>query len=179
MESSVLLVVVSIVSVVVGAALEHVFQMRREGVSLRRYPSQMLYGKQIEFFDKVVPVLDELNGYITLIDVWLGETGGDAREKVRKAAEDNLWVTRFHELVERYYLYLPRELLDEANGLWFECLSLRDSPTPERTCECTDLLFKLQNTIRRFVGVEELSDDLLKSFGRKGKKIKEGVGETS
>jgi hypothetical protein len=173
MDSSILLVAVSIVSVVIGATLEHIFQMRRECVSLRRYPFQMLYGKQIEFFDKAVPLLDKLNGYITEIDVWLCETGEDAKERVLKAVENSLCVTQFYDLVGQYYLYLPKKLLNEASELWWKCLGLGESPTTELTYESINLLFKFQNTIRKFVGVEELSRDLLKAF-RSETREKEG-----
>jgi len=181
MESSVTLVLVtglvSIVSVLAGGIVQHWLDMRKIKTQISQHPRRILYDKQTEFFDKVIPVLDELNGYITRIDVWLGETGEDARKEVGKAAENSLCVTRFHELVEQYYLYLPKELLDEANRLWWECFALRELPTVEKTYKSINLLFKLQNTIRRFVGVEELSDELLKAFGRRAEQRSKGGGE--
>jgi len=163
--------IVSLVSVVVTAILTHILDMRKLRINMKNYPSKVLYDKQTEFFDKLIPVLDRLNGYIAFIDVWLGENSDDAPEKVRQGAKENQCVGELNELIEKYHFYVPKDLLDEANELWARCIDLSSYQNTENTNKCINLFFKFQNSIRKFVGVEELSSDLLKAFGTKKEKV--------
>jgi hypothetical protein len=176
MNSPLLLLIVgsliSLVSTAVGIFLSHWLQMKRVAAQVKQHPTQVIYNKQTEFFDKAVDVLDAINGYISTIDVWLPEPGEEARKKVANAAKRNRPLTKLHELLERYYMYLPEELLSQANELFYECLRLGDMPTQNQTHKCLDLLFALQNTIREVVGIDAVSGDLLKAFGSAEKEAK-------
>ena len=147
--------------------------VRRLIAERRQHPFRVVYDKQIAFFDELAPLLDEVNGYITRVDVWLGEASPNAPREVEKAAEANQSVGKPYDLLQRYYMYLPRDLLEEANGLAGECMLLSGAPTMEKTHSSTERLFAVQNSIRAFVGVDRLSKDFLKAFGRRPK----GQGE--
>jgi hypothetical protein len=47
-----------------------------------------LHDKQIEFLDALSLLFDQINGYITTIDVWLGEKGDKAKAEVEKARQN-------------------------------------------------------------------------------------------
>lgn len=147
--------------------------MKKLLIETRQHPFRVVYNKQTEFFDALAPILLDLNSYISTIDVWLSETSINAHKKVEQAAENNQAVTKFDDLLQQYYMYLPEKLLEEANQLIFECMFLSRNPNTDKTYKCINLLFSFQNTIREFVGVERLSEDFLKAFALKRNKTKE------
>lgn len=164
---------ISLISALSGIILQHILAMRKLVTETRQHPFRVVYDKQTEFFDALAPILLELNSYITAIDVWLGETSRDAPAKVEKAAQNNQAVTKFDDLLQRYYMYLPEKLLEEANQLHSECMFLSSKPNSDKTYECINLLFSFQNSIRQFVGVEKLSEDFLKAFSPQKNKAKQ------
>lgn len=174
MDSSIIPLIVggtiSLVSALAVIILQHKLSMQKMVVETRQHPFRVVYDKQTEFFDKLVLILDDLNSYITSINVWIGETSSDAHSKAKEAAENNAAVGEFYDLIQRYYMYLPGKLLNEANKLHSECMFLSTNYKEDKTFECIDLLFSFQNTIREFVGVDKLSEDFQKAFVRKHKK---------
>ena len=164
---------ISLVSALSGIILQHILAMKKLVAETRQHPFRVVYNKQTEFFDALAAILLDLNSYITTIDVWLGETSKDAPAKVKEAAENNQAVTKFDDLLQRYYMYLPEKLLKEANQLHSECMFLSSNPNTNDTYKCINLLFSFQNSIREFVGVEKLSEDFLKAFAIKKSKNKE------
>jgi len=164
---------ISLVSALSGIILQHILAMKKLVAETRQYPFRVVYNKQTEFFDALAPILLDLNSYITTIDVWLGETSNDAPTRIKQAAENNQAVTKFDDLLQQYYMYLPEKLLKEANQIHSECMSLSSNPNTNDTYKCINLLFSFQNSIREFVGVEKLSEDFLKAFAIKKSKTKE------
>ena len=169
MDNSVILVLIggliSLVSTLAGIALQHWFDLRKQEHETRRYPTEVLFNKQTEFYDKAANILPKINGYITAVDVWLGETAPDAEHKAKQFAEETGPIWEFNELMETYSMYLPEKILRAGNNLFAECIFISNSPTLERTERCINLLFSFQNTIRQCVGVDKISADLLKAFG--------------
>ena len=158
---------ISLVSAIVGIALQHLLSMRRMLHESKLHPSRVLYDKQIEFLDALAPLFDQINGYITTIDVWMGEKGEKAKAEVEKAIRNTACLTELEQLLQRYYMYLPSELLDRLNKLSGECWSLSTRPDLNKTYNCINSLFETQNAIREFVGVNRLSQDLMRAIGRK------------
>jgi len=156
---------ISLVSTLAGIALQHRFDLQKQERETRQYATQVLYGKQTEFYDKAAQILPEINGYITAVNVWLGEPGPDAKQKVKEFAKQTEPVWNLHEMMETYSMYLPEKVLQAGNQLFAECMCLPNSQTVERTDRCMDLLVSFQNTIRQAVGVDRISADLLKTFG--------------
>ena len=128
----------------------------------------------MQFFDQVVPLFDELNGYITTIDVWLGEKGEKARIKVKEAIKNSDCVGKFSKILDDYYIYLPSGLLREARNLLSLCWELMREPTTNITYDSIQVLFSLENNIRKLMGIDALSTELLKAFGA-GKKERQRV----
>jgi len=162
---------ISLVSTVTGITVKHWLDNRRMEAALKEYPMRVLYKKQTEFLDRLAPVLSEINGYLSKIDVWLGEKSPDAKQKAREAAEENKPLGDMRELLEQYFMYLPEKIIKEGEGLFAKGLELTSSQSSEKVWECFDILFKFQNTIRHFVGIENLSKDLLKSFGKQKSQV--------
>ncbi len=158
---------ISLVTTLAVVIIQHRLAMQKMVIERRHHPFRVVYDKQIEFFDALAPILLDLNSYISTIDVWLGETSTNAKEKVKEAAENNQTLTKFYDLLQGYYMYLPEKLLEEANHLNSECMHLSSNPNTNKTLECIDLLFSFQNTIRESVGVEKLSEDFLRAFAPK------------
>jgi len=158
---------ISLVSALSGIMLQHVLAMKKLVAETRQHPFRVVYDKQTQFFDALAPILLALNSYITFIDVWLGETSNDAPAKVELEVTQNQAVAKFDDLLQRYYMYLPEKLLEEANQLRSECMLLSSNPNTDGTYKCINLLFSFQNSIREFVGVEKLSEDFLKAFAIK------------
>jgi hypothetical protein len=157
---------VSLVSALAVISLQHILSMRKLITETRRYPFQVVYNKQTEFFNEVASILPDLNSYITEIDVWLGEQSSNAPMKEKQLAENNQAVIRFYDLIQKYFMYLPERLLEEANHLHSECMILSNKPDMNKTYECINLLFSFMNSIREFVGIEKLSKDFLKAFSQ-------------
>lgn len=156
---------VSLVSTLAGIALQHWFDLQKQEREMRQHPRQVLYSKQTEFYDKAAQILPEINGYITVVNVWLGETGPDAKHTAKEFAGKTQDVWKLHELMESCSMYLPEKVLTAGNELIGECMSLSHLLEVERTDTCWDLLVSFQNTIRECVGVDRISADLLKAFG--------------
>ena len=156
---------ISLVSTLAGIALQHRFDLQNQEHETRRYPTEVLFNKQTEFYDKTANILPKINGYITTVDVWPGETTPDAERKAKQFAKKTAPVWEFNELMEAYAMYLPEKILRGGNELFAECLFISNSPTLERAARCSNLLFSFQNTIRECVGADKISADLLKAFG--------------
>lgn len=167
---------VSILPVIIGSAvggiltlagviIQHCFEIRKLTLQLKEYPSHIIYDKQMQFFNQVVPLFDELNGYITTIDVWLGEKGEKARIKVQEAIKNSDCVGKFSKILDDYYIYLPSGLLREARNLLSLCWELMRKPTTDITYDSIHVLFSFENSIRKLMGIDALSADLLKAFG--------------
>jgi hypothetical protein len=169
MENSITLVLIggliSLVSTLAGIALNHWFDLHKQEHETRRYPTEVLFNKQTEFYDKVVQIIPKINGYITTVDVWLWEKTPDAKRKAKELAEKTTPVWEFHELIEAYSIYLPEKIISAGKELFSECTILSNSPTLERTERSIGLLFSFLNTIRECVGAERISTDLLKALG--------------
>ena len=152
----------SLITIFFQNRLEHSHQ-------LKQHPSQIVYNKQIEFIDKIVPLLSEINGYITSIDVWTDEwirtKSNDAKKRREEAIANNSCITKLDELLQLYQMYLPSKILTEANELWQKCLLLGNSSSLEKCEECIDDLFSFQNSIREFIGTDRLSNDLIEALG--------------
>jgi len=169
MENPVTLVIigglVSLVSSLATIALQHWLSRCRQEHETRRYPREVLFNKQTEFYEKAIKVLRGVNEYITTLDVWLRETSPDAKRKVQEYKEKNEPVWSFNELIDTFSMYLPDRILRVGNDLLEECSYLPCLPTVERTERSIEFLLSFQNTIRECVGADKISDDLLKAFG--------------
>ena len=159
--------VISLVSVAIGIVLQHFLSIRRLVHESRIHLSRVLYDKQIEFLDELSPLFDQINGYITTIDVWLGEKGDKAKAQVDKVASNTGCISELDQLLEKYSTYIPSKLLDKLNSLKWQCWSLSSNPNLDVTYQAINLLFEIQNLIREFVGVDKLSQDLMKAIGRR------------
>jgi len=174
MESSIKFVLIggliSLVSTHTGIFIKYWLDKKKLESQIKNHPIQVLYNKQTEFFDKLAPLLLEINSYITTVDVWVGKTTDNAQKRVQNAASNNSSVTKFDDLLQQYYMYLPEKLLYEANELHSQCMFLGNSPSQKLAYDSINKLFSFQNTIREFVGIDKLSCDLLKAFGSQKEK---------
>jgi hypothetical protein len=158
---------ISLVSAVSGFWFQHYLQMRKLRHESKSYPSKILYDKQIEFLDALTPLLDQINEYITTIDVWLGEKGKKAEDKVQEAVQNNSCLWDLDQLLQKYYFFLPSKLLKIIKNLGGECHLLYSKPDTNKTYQCIELLFQTTNDVREYVGVDRLSEDLMRAMGRK------------
>lgn len=166
---------ISLVSALATIYLQHRLSMQRMSAERRQHPFMVVYEKQTAFFDALAPLFLELNGYITTIDVWLGETTPEAPARVREAVANSGCVQKLQALVEQYYMYLPKDLLRQVKDFQGKCFALTQAPNTQLTYEAIQELFALQNDIRQFVGIEKLSEDFLSAFASAGKGAKIGA----
>jgi hypothetical protein len=168
MDQSIILVltggIVSLVSTLAGLLLQHVLERRKLELQAKAHPTVVVYNKQTEFFERLNPILNEINGFITTLNVWLGETSPQAPQRVEEARENTSCLTKLENLTEQYFVYLPSDVLSEINDLSFNCMLLSNSPSIAHTDQCIEHLFAFQNKLRHFVGTDQLSQDLLKAF---------------
>ena len=126
---------VSLVSILAATALQHWFDLQKQKREMRQHPRQVLYSKQIEFYDRATQILPEINRYITVVNVWLGVMGPDGKHTAeaedRAGQTQDVW--KLNKLVESYSMYLPEKVLRAGNELIGECMSLSRSPKVERT----------------------------------------------
>jgi hypothetical protein len=90
-----------------------------------------------------------------------------AKAEVEKARQNTGCLTELEQLFQKYSLYLPSELLDKLNLLKSECWLLSSHADLDKTFHAINLLFETQNFVREFVGVDRLSQDLMKALRRK------------
>ena len=137
------------------------------------HPSQIVYNKQIEFFDRVAPLLFELNNYVgDITSIQVFDKNDDNYEKLlKRTAGDNQAVKDFYELVESYYVYLPQELLVKAAGVRESCFVLEGGYMNEKhTATALGCLVSFQDSVREFIGIDKLSEDLFKALTTKNRK---------
>lgn len=161
---------ISLVSTLATLGLQQWFSLLKQKRETRRYPTEVLFNKQTEFYDKSVPILRKVNEYITTLDVWLREKSSDSKTKVKEAAKKTEGVWEFHELMESFSMYLPEKIIRAGEELFSETFSLSNSLSVAKTERCTELLFSFQNIVRECVGVDKISEDLLRAFGSQEKK---------
>ncbi len=154
--------IISLVSASIGFFLNFLLENRKYKNQMKMHPMQVIYNKQTEFFDKLAPLLLDLNSYITSVDVWLEKISSDAQTKVKQLASENIAVTKYDELLQQYYMYLPAKLLEEAQELYFMCMELSTKITHEQAMISIEKLFDFQNSVRNYVGVDKLSYDFFK-----------------
>lgn len=157
---------ISLVSTLTAILLQHLLSIQKLRTETRQYPFKVVYDKQTAFFDRLAPICLELNSFTTTVDVWLGETTPDARARVKEAAEKCGAVNKLDDAIQQYYMYLPAGLLHDAKELYWKCLGLAQRPAVDLTYDCINSLFAFQNRIRQYVGIDRLSGDFLKAFGR-------------
>jgi hypothetical protein len=171
MEGSIALVLVggavSLFSTLAGMGIQHMLEMRKIRHQLREHPFTVLYNKQTEFLELLAPVLGGVNSFITEINACLGVGTAGGKRKARAAASDNGILIKFDDLLQQYHAFLPAELVREAGSLLAESLRLSESPTSGQASRCLTQLFDFQNRIRGFVGVDALTEDLMKTLRRR------------
>jgi len=158
---------ISLISAVVGIVLQHLLSIRKMVHESKVHPSRVLYDKQVEFLDALAPLFDRINGYITTIDVWLAEDDDQTKAELKKALRNSECFTELEQLLQKYNFYIPSELLDKLNTLRREYWLLSNHPDLNKTSHAINLLFETQNFVREFVGVDKLSQDLMKALGHR------------
>jgi hypothetical protein len=158
--------IISLVSSAVTSYLQQRWERQKLDIQSRQHFTQVVYAKQTEFFDKLYPILGKLNGYITSIDVYLTEKSRNEKTESQRPAINKSAVIDFNGMVEQYYAYLPMGLLEEASELFSQCMLLEISPNKKNTEECVERLLRFQNVMREFAGIDKLSTDLMKAFGK-------------
>jgi hypothetical protein len=85
LEALILGGLISLISAVVGIILQHFLSIRKMLYETKVHPSRVLYNKQIEFLDALCLLFDQINGFITTMDVWLGERDERAKMELEKS----------------------------------------------------------------------------------------------
>jgi hypothetical protein len=160
---------ISLVSSVVTDFFRQQWERQKLDIQARQHLAQAIYTKQTEFFDKLHPTLGSLNSFIVAIEMHINHLqsvgGGEATAGAVRAPKAAV-VMDFNELVEQYYVYLPHGLLEAARQLFSQCFELHMSPSKEGADECLDGLLEFQNVMREFAGIDKLSSDLGRAFGK-------------
>jgi hypothetical protein len=155
---------VSLASSAVVLILKQRWEREKLNTETKQHFTQFLYAKQSEYFDKVHPILTSLNSYLTGINILLDEVEDFA--KVSKAASNIKPIMDFSELIDKYYAYLPKDCIVESTELIESFLLLKDSADSKIFQECGNKLWQYQNLMRKFVGIDELSVELMNTLGR-------------
>lgn len=111
--------------------------------------------------------------YITTLNVWLGESGEKAQANIKINSEKTNKFWPLKELMDAYYIYLPKRVIESINKLFFECALLSNNPTIEKTDNATKTLHLLGNALRTCVGIDTISDDLFEAFSNSKKASKQ------
>jgi hypothetical protein len=96
---------------------------------------------------------------------------------VEEAARNTACLAEFDRLLRQYEVYLPSELLEKLDSLRWQCWSLSSNPGLNGTYRAINLLFEVQNLFRQYVGVDRLSQDLMKALGRQGPAVPRDTGQ--
>ncbi len=118
---------------------------------IRDFKSIVLFDKQIEFFDKLMPVLHAVNCYVTKLEVWSGEAGKAAGKQLKRALKKKACFKALQELFDQYYVYIPEDLSNQVDQLYFRGLELANNPREQEVKSCLELLFCLRDNIRKHI----------------------------
>ena len=164
MSDSVATALIAVFSLVLGQVLQHLLELRKRRAQLKDYPSRVLYDKQVQFFDAVASVLVEVNVYLNRIQGWLGI---GTMDRAQQEADSNDCVAKLFALIERYQTYLPAELLADVEELTKHCMLLQTigGPALEQVDRARHQALILQNKIRKFVGIDVVSAELIRALG--------------
>ena len=178
MDKSILLVItgglISLISTIIVIFFQYLTEKKKIINQIKSNPSSIVYNKQIEFYELLNPILDEINGFITALDVWLGEIQSEqVLKNIENARHNTIGLDKLNQLIDQYFIFLPSEVLQKLSELLENCFYLSNSPNLEITYKSMNQLFGIRNKLRQYVGTEALSYDLLKSFStiQKDKKI--------
>lgn len=159
---------ISLVSSTVTDFLRHRWERQKLDIQSRQYFTQAVYTKQTEFFDKLHPILGKLNSFIVAIEMQIDDVQTDEGEKVKARHPPNPSVVMdFNSLIDQYYAYLPKGLLEAARQLFSQCMGLHMAPNKNDATECMKGLLGFQNVMRDFAGIDKLSAELGRAFGDK------------
>jgi len=163
---------IALVSTIVGIIVQHIFEIKKLSIQQKLYPSTILYNKQIEFMEKTFQIFGDLYEVIVAIRITL-----NLKDELRK--KESVFKTKVRtqsdlltELVfKNYYYFLPSDIIYALNDLANSCYDLAGNISDENNDRCEKELRAVHDIFRKFVGVNELSEDLIASFAM-GKKKK-------
>jgi len=160
---SVAAALIAVFSLVLGQVLQYVLELRKRRAQLKDYPSRILYDRQLQFIDAAAPVLVEVNTYLNRVQAWLGV---GTMDRAQQEADYNDCIAKLFGLIETHQNYLPAELLMAVEELTKHCMLLQTvgGLTLEQVDRARDQAFTLQNKIRRFVGIDAVSAELIRAL---------------
>jgi len=155
------------IGAILGFLFSYWIEKSKTKALVKEYPTKIVYDKQTEFFDQLPPLFDNMDGYITSIKAYLNEGKvTDYQKDLEKSKPNTESIDKLIKLIHEYYFYLPAELYHELGTLINLCFKVREIPDIKFAKEANDKLFHLKNKIRKYIGTEKISEDLLKAFMR-------------
>lgn len=146
----------SLVSVGVGALLQHYIWVRGLKHSSQANMAASLHRSQMAFFKQLPAELDKINGYATTAEVLFEQ--GEPEKAVAYLKEHLAEFSGLYRLLAKYKLILPAQLIDGGGALVTQCHALAWQPSQEAANDCLASLFKYEDLVREYIGVEPLHE---------------------
>jgi hypothetical protein len=148
--------VLSLVSTVVGALVHHYIWVRGLKYSRQANMAAGFHRSQMAFFKQLPAELDKINGYATTAEVLFEQ--GEAEKAAAYLKEHLADFSGLHRLLAKYKLILPSQLIDRGGALVTQCHALAWQPSQEAANDCVASLFKYEDLVREYIGVEPLHE---------------------
>ena len=147
---------VSLISTLAGAAFQNWFELIKQTRETRRYPTQILFNKQVEFYDKIAKFIPKVHINILTIHTIIfrrflpdapplpnAQLSPIALMKLKSARMvSSPLAMELHHLVQQCVTYLPKQIIDAANTLEMNLARLTsENVTTEDTDRCMDCFF--------------------------------------
>lgn len=171
--SPILAAVISLTSVIITIIIQHFLEINKIKHQLKNYPTTIIYNKQLDFFDKIS---QEMIGI--LIDVTTRiEINKDKDNYITKnmqALRDKLLLhtDNIHKISIQYFLFIPAKMSSSISGFMNSCYDLMSELTYDKSKVCLAKYNELASEIRKCIGIDEISEDLISSFNVGRPKIK-------
>ena len=152
--------VAGIILAVIGFYLNKALEIYKTRNNVKMLPIQIVYNKQIEFYNILNPLI--LKCYHLVYKLY----GNNMDQALNNEKVDLL--NELANLQSKYYFYLPKEIIKESNEVLTKSFMFSPDINNKQKIfeEAKKALDTLMSSIRKHIGADKLSADLLKSIGK-------------
>lgn len=159
---------VGIAATLFTVALMHILEIQRVKAQKRQYLSQHLHDKQFEFVERISPILTEMSVILTSVKQMFSTPGNTwVSQYPQEWAEIRKRNAQINNLLRQYIPFLTREVILTTSLLYQRAAGPMSRGEAQ---EAYNTIVTLQNMMRKLVGGEVLTRELLDNFAQKQEK---------
>ena len=159
---------VGIAGTLFTVGLMHFLEIQKVKAQKQTYQSQHLHDKQFEFVERISPILTEMSVILTAVKQMFSMPGNTwVSQYPQEWAEIRKRNAQVNNLLRQYIPFLTREVILTASLLYQRAAGPMSRGEAQ---EAYNTIVTLQNMMRKLVGGEALTRELLDNFAQKQEK---------